>query len=476
MATFPAKVVGGTLNLRASCNTGSTRLAQIPNNTALTVETVSGQNAWFKTTYGNKTGYVLAKFVQITGGANSCTVKNAHTVRQTPSSSGSSSFSASANQSVYILDTTTATGWYRISSKTGSQGTGWSQTTDLNTGSSTTPDGYGIVKVNPYGQYYLYSDAGLLSVYCTVPANTTLPLWLISTNDDNIAIKTEYNYVTLYADIESLEIIEPNNDTLSQGSSGFGVIKYKKRLYDLGYHPYRFSQNFTGTLMASVKIFQQLNGLTADGIIGTNTRAQLNSSTAIAWSDANVTAWRNTMNGTTAPMQWYMNSPSSYWASFPWPHNSSGTETIGMDGNSITAMAMVLTTFANRAVTPVEMAEFTLDNEYRDPTGTSGVKNDFYTQIGNHYYEIYYEGQTTSLTQIQSHLANGGLAIATVTADANQTYTAGATQLVIYKITSDGVYVLSPNINKNPASPLAYSEWNNASWFVTAYLYTICWG
>ena len=73
-------------------------------------------------------------------------------------------------------------------------------------------------------------------------------------------------------------------------------------------------------------------------------------------------------------------------------------------------------------------------------------------------------------------LTNGGLSLATVTADAAQTYTAGATQLVIYRGDSTGVYVRSPNYNKNPATPLSYSAWNGASWFRTAYLYFPAYG
>ena len=44
MASFTGKVVDGSLNLRASCSTGSSALASIPNNTTLNVNTVSGQN------------------------------------------------------------------------------------------------------------------------------------------------------------------------------------------------------------------------------------------------------------------------------------------------------------------------------------------------------------------------------------------------------------------------------------------------
>lgn len=465
MATFAAKVVGGGLNLRATCSTSSQRLIQIPNNTAITVTEVSGYNDWFQTSYSGYTGYVVAKYVQITASVSTCTALYAHTVRQTPSTSGTSSFSATAGQTLKIINTTTMTGWYRVSGTTGTYGTGWSQVSNLNI--TSTPDGYGVTQ-DYYGYpTQLYTTVDTSTVYTTVSSGVTLSLWYAE--EHNWVFRTVYNNVICYVSIINLNITEPNTNNLSRGSTGFGVIKYKKRLYDLGYHINSFINEFTYTMEVAVKIFQSMNSLTTDGIIGSTTRAALNSTSAIHWSDADVTNWLNHMDGTVKPKQWYMNN-NPFWNTIPWPHATGATETIGDSGNSITAMAMVLTTFADISITPAEMAEFTLEHGYRDPNGQQGVTNNFYSEIGNYYDMIVYAGSTTSLSAIQTHLANGGLAIATVTADANQTYTAGATQLVIWKIDSSYVYVLSPNSNKDPA-PLTYSAWNGATWFQTAYLY-----
>lgn len=465
MATFSAKVVGGRLNLRASCSTSASSLIQIPDKTAINVETVSGHNDWFKTSYGGYTGYVVAKYVQITTNVSTCTVKNAHTVRQTPSTGGTSSFSASVNQTLKIIDTTTAPGWYRVSGIASTLGTGWSQTSNLNI--SGVPDGSGVT-TDIYGYLPpLYTSPEMTSIYCTVPAGITLSLWYES--EDNHIFRTVYNNTTCYISIWDINIVDPDTSSLSYGSNGFGVIKYKKRLHDLKYQLGEFKNNFDYAMQAAVKIFQSKNGLSVDGIIGTNTRNKLNSSSAISWSDPDVTNWQSHMDGTVAPKQWFMND--SYWSSNPWPHTTGATETVGSSGNSIAAMAMVLTTFANIMITPAEMAEFTLQNGFRDPAGQQGVVNSFWTNIGNYFDMITYQTSTTSLPTIQSYLANGALVIATVTADPAQTYTANATQLVIYKVDSTGVYVRSPNSNKNPNNPLSYSAWNGASWFRNAYIY-----
>ena len=53
----------GPLNLRQDASTSSKVLAQIPQKTKLEVESVDG--TWYKTTYNNKIGYVMAKYLQI---------------------------------------------------------------------------------------------------------------------------------------------------------------------------------------------------------------------------------------------------------------------------------------------------------------------------------------------------------------------------------------------------------------------------
>lgn len=140
-------------------------------------------------------------------------------------------------------------------------------------------------------------------------------------------------------------------------------------------------------------------------------------------------------------------------------------------------MAMVLTTFYERAVTPVELAEFSLNNGYRDPTGTQGVRDTFFTSAFEYYDNsgINLVTQTTNLYDLKDYLDEGCLIIAHITNDANNTYTAGATQVVIYRI-DDEVHVLSPNQNKNPSYSLSFNQWNGAYWFENAYVYSRTYG
>jgi len=52
---------GGPLNLRASTSTSSSLVATIPNGTTLEVEKIN--DTWSRTSYNNKEGYVMSKYL-----------------------------------------------------------------------------------------------------------------------------------------------------------------------------------------------------------------------------------------------------------------------------------------------------------------------------------------------------------------------------------------------------------------------------
>ena len=70
--------------------------------------------------------------------------------------------------------------------------------------------------------------------------------------------------------------------SLSYGEKSDEVLKYQKRLYDLAYLTTEPDGTFGSDTLAAVKLFQELNGLIADGHIGPQTKAVLMSSDAQA--------------------------------------------------------------------------------------------------------------------------------------------------------------------------------------------------
>lgn len=139
MASFNGKVIDGRLNLRSTCSTSSSSPIQIPNGTSIVVETVSGQHAWFATSYGGHDGYVVAEFVAISSDGGTCTVSTSSgslNIRKTPSTSAAVLFTAAKNSTLRLLDIDSVNGWFRVSS---SEGTGWASSDYLTI--VTEPDG-----------------------------------------------------------------------------------------------------------------------------------------------------------------------------------------------------------------------------------------------------------------------------------------------------------------------------------------------
>ena len=146
MSSFSGIVRGGSLNLRQSTSKSSTILASIPNGTALTVETVSGHNDWFKTTYNGNTGYVVAQYIAAISG-DTCVVATSSgslNIRKTPVSGTNVLFTAAKGSTLYLLDSTSVSGWYRVSN---SSGTGWAVSSYLSTGGESSS---GIITVAQY--------------------------------------------------------------------------------------------------------------------------------------------------------------------------------------------------------------------------------------------------------------------------------------------------------------------------------------
>ncbi len=70
--------------------------------------------------------------------------------------------------------------------------------------------------------------------------------------------------------------------TLREGDAGQNVYALQYRLFELGYYSGRIDGRFTAQTTQAVIAFQQANGLTADGIAGSNTQSKLNRSDAVA--------------------------------------------------------------------------------------------------------------------------------------------------------------------------------------------------
>ena len=65
-------------------------------------------------------------------------------------------------------------------------------------------------------------------------------------------------------------------EILGKGSSGDGVKRLQERLLEFGFYQGDITSNFDEETEASVKAFQDADGLAADGIVGVMTLHALN--------------------------------------------------------------------------------------------------------------------------------------------------------------------------------------------------------
>lgn len=420
MSTFNGSVIGGALNMRASCSTGSTRLTQIPNGTAIVVSIVSGYNEWFSTSYAGYNGYVMAQYVAVTSDGGTCTVSTTSgslSVRVTPSSSATRLYYAAQYSTLRLLDYTSVSGWYRVS---GSSGTGWAQSQYLTITSY--PSGGEVTPPQP--------------------------------SDDAIPAP-------------SVQI----TSTLRRNDNGSQVTALQKRLNQLCYYCGTPDQIFGETTEWAVKYFQQHNGLTADGVVGTNTRAKLNASGSNCGTNWGVDySIRNWTQG-NVPQQWMMND--TLWANAPF--DASGTtnvETIGNSGNAPASFAMIVSTFNGTAITPPIVCKYVVDAGYRDAGGQIGILSGFFSAAATKYGLSYY-GTISTISSVQSQLDSGRLVMARVVGSTSNDFCSdtGATYLVIYKIENNIVYVLNPNKNKQVGQNLSVSSWENGGWMRECHVY-----
>ena len=419
MATFNGYVVGGQLSLRASTSTSSTRYLYIPNGTNLNVTTISGNREWFATSYGGYNGYVVAAYIAITSDGGACTVATSSgslNIRKKPVDNADVLFTAAQYSTVRLLEHNTVTGWYRVSN---SNGTGWAKSNFLNVNSY--PDG---------------------------SANNT------PGDNENSGAGTTGNVPAV---------------TMRYGDTGNNVVMLQQRLSELRYFVGVIDGIFGYATDWAVRYFQNRNGLTDDGIVGTNTREALNSSTCIIGIDSQAINWTKGVK----PHQMYMNGPYAPWKNESFDAaNTTRIETIGDSANCPSAFAMIVSTFSGEAITPAHVCKFVMDSNYRDHNGESGVRSAFFAGAAVEYGLNYYNTVNT-LSAIQTQLSYGRLALIRIRGSEDHDYcsTDGATYLVIYAIENGIVKVMNPNYNTREQDDMYLSDWNGKSWVCEAHIY-----
>ncbi len=222
-----ATVTARKLILREKASSTSDALQTLPKGTKLEILGKSG--SWYKVTYGKYTGYVYKTYVSVT---------------KTASSSSSSSSATRLEK--------------------GSTG---SAVKDLQT------------KLKKLGYYDAYVDGDYGDT--TVAAVKAFQKKYNLTADGIAGKETLKKLDSVYENANSAK----DDDSLRMGDSGSAVKNLQTKLKKLGYYNGTVDSTFGSGTYAAVRAFQQKNGLTADGVAGSETLNKLDSAYKNADSD-----------------------------------------------------------------------------------------------------------------------------------------------------------------------------------------------
>jgi peptidoglycan hydrolase-like protein with peptidoglycan-binding domain len=249
--------------------------------------------------------------------------------------------------------------------------------------------------------------------------------------------------------------------TLRNGDSGDDVNAMQTLLNTLRYDCGTPDGAFGSRTEWAVRYFQYKNNLTVDGVAGPNTQNRMKSSSPTQGITSTIINW----SANQKPQQYLM--WDSLWTNYPYDANNTSTvEKMGDSGCGPTAIAMVASTFCQKAVLPPVLGDLAIANGYRDHNGVNGTYPSFYQFVATRYG--LQRSTTTSLTTVKSYCDGGGLAVINVTSASP--YTNYGHYVVIYKIDSNNtVYVADPN-SSNPSTGTV-SQWNNGWFQGTIYLF-----
>lgn len=196
----------------------------------------------------------------------------------------------------------------------------------------------------------------------------------------------------------------------------------------------------------AVAAYQSANGLSADGICGPKTwNSLIHGSSVIMPEDQTQTENTNSkaINKCVHYLQW-----DSKWKNIKYSTHTSA-QTIGNSGCGPTSMAMIMATWIDPKITPVEMCELAVKGGYR--TYDSGTSWGFYKYVFDKYNGFSKYLATSSVETLKGALANGALAVCSMNSNDNRFWTSGGHFIVAIGYDSEGyIYANDPNKKECP--------------------------
>lgn len=245
------------------------------------------------------------------------------------------------------------------------------------------------------------------------------------------AVKTIQKNYGLEADgkvgKQTIQAIVNNAPTLKFGSTGVYVYALEVLLTTM-----KLDGIYAQDEVAHVKTFQASKNLTMDGIVGKNTW------TALFGLDSSNTIISNNGSNSSQPV-YYMQSDSK-WKKVIFTRNNTYNkkQNIGNSGCGITSMAMIIATWWDKTITPVQTASECVAKGYR--TKNSGTDPGYFKFCASKYKASKYLA-TSSYETAKNIVDQGGLVIVNV---GPSVWTSGGHYIVWWKRDGDTVYINDP--------------------------------
>lgn len=182
--------------------------------------------------------------------------------------------------------------------------------------------------------------------------------------------------------------------TVKKGSRGQDVAALQTVLNNLGYNAGRIDGFFGPGTEGAVKKLQAAHGLTVDGIVGPKTWAVLLGAQ---------------VQPNAGPEPVYYSQVDARWRHIMFSSRGDPKQTIGSSGCGPTSMAMILATWVNRSITPVDACKLAIDGGFR--TTNDGTAWAYFPWMATKFGLRHQYGNTD---QAVSALKKGALVVASM--------------------------------------------------------------
>lgn len=207
----------------------------------------------------------------------------------------------------------------------------------------------------------------------------------------------------------------------------------------------------------AVAAFQSASGLKTDGVCGPKTWTALVVGVTVV--PAPIPSNEQTIDGDKVInkcvhyLQW-----DSKWKKVMFSNHGAASQTIGNSGCGPSSMAMIMATWIDPKITPVEMCKFAVEDGHR--SNNSGTNWSFFPAVFKKYPQFSKYIATKSIETLKNALREGALAVCSMNSNDNCFWTKGGHYIVAVGVDNTYIYANDPN-NKTVPRKQTHSKFSS---------------